>query len=91
MRGEHIYHQWSQVSSKITSHHITSSGEEFTGRMRGLEDPVGVAGIGDCLASPFDLKVARSLLEERWAGEAVHVEFGLRRHSYGRNVEGILE
>lgn len=45
-----------------------------------LEDPVGVLGVGDGLAPPFDLDVAGCLFEEWWSGKAVHVEFGLWRH-----------
>ena len=48
--------------------------------MSRLEDPVGVSGVGDGLAPPFDLDVAGCLFEEWWSGKAVHVEFGLWRH-----------
>ena len=60
----------------------------LTGRMGGLEDPVGVFGVGDGLAPPFDLDVARCLFEEWWPGEAVHVEFGLWGHVVVKGLKG---
>ena len=51
-----------------------------------LEDPVGVLGVGDGLAPPFDLDVAGCLFEEWWPGEAMQGEIGLWRHTV---IEGL--
>lgn len=49
--------------------------------MRRLKKPIGVLGVSDCLAPPFDLEVTGSFFKEWWSREIVHVEFGFRRHS----------
>ena len=60
----------------------------LTGRMGRREDPVGVFGVGDGLAAPFDLDVAGGLFEDGWSGEAVHVEFGLWGHIVINGLKG---
>lgn len=55
----------------------------YTGRMRRLQHPVAISGIGDCLPMPFYKEVARGFLEEGRAREGVDVEFGFGRHGCG--------
>lgn len=54
---------------------------KLTGRMRRLKNPIGILGVSDCLAPPFDLEVAGCLFKEWWPRETVHVEFGFHGHS----------
>lgn len=54
---------------------------ESTWGVCGFEDPVCIFCVSDCLASPFDLKMAWRLFEKWGTGKGMDVELGLGRHS----------